>query len=414
MKIRMYNVGFGDCFCLRDKNENFLVDFGTSNLRIGGQKRRDVFDMVIADLSTLQNKSLLLTNFHLDHLSGLLYLMKYRGGSYEFGKIYLPDVFSEPRMSRTLALLLIADLLKDSWLPGHQVSLYALAEALCRKPQKLVLLSRGKQFEKKYVALWPDSDIISQETEAILEAFGTEHKSALEKLTAYADKLRKMILAMAEEGKTFSEADRPVHASAEYGSSSDEKQEIQENPKKTEVPEAFSLRLSELEQEFRDLRGTGEFRSLMEYAEETNLQLRSLKHKLSIVFQNIQDSGYNLLFTGDITPELLQKIADNYDESCCLHEHYWCIKVPHHGTASHYFDFSPYTPENLLISGGMYHTTGKRKAKAARISPLYAGLFQTWEVTTWCSDSECCDGYQNGCTCRECEIIAPRYYLDIR
>lgn len=384
MRIRMYNVGFGDCFCLRDKKENFLVDFGTSNLRIGGQKRRDVFDMILADLSTLQNKNLLLTNFHLDHLSGLLYLMKYRPGSYDFGKIYLPDVFSEPGMSRTLALLLIADLLKDSWLPSHQVSLYALAEALCRRPRQLVFLSRGTQFEKKYAALWPDANVIALETEHILEKLLPEHGSAVEKLTAYSDKLRRMILAMTTQ-----------------------------NPD-TAAEVSSSVRLGELEQEFRELRGTGEFRSLMEDAEKENLQLRELKHKLSIVFHNVEDGDYNLLFTGDVTPGILQMIADDYDGQYPLHEHYWAVKVPHHGTASHYFDFSPYTPENLMIPGGMYHTTGKKKAKAARISPQYAGLFQTWEVTTWCSDSACCDGFNNGCTCRECEIISPRYYLDIR
>ena len=25
----MYNVGFGDCFCLRDRKKSLLVDFGT-------------------------------------------------------------------------------------------------------------------------------------------------------------------------------------------------------------------------------------------------------------------------------------------------------------------------------------------------------------------------------------------------
>ena len=34
MKVRMYNVGFGDCFCLRDRKKSLLVDFGTNNSRI--------------------------------------------------------------------------------------------------------------------------------------------------------------------------------------------------------------------------------------------------------------------------------------------------------------------------------------------------------------------------------------------
>ena len=383
MRIRMYNVGFGDCFCLRNKNENLLVDFGTSNHRINGQRRRDVFDLIIADLSTFSRKNLLLTNFHPDHLSGLLYLLRHRERSYEFEKIYFPDVFSKKEYSRTLALLLLSDLLKDSWLPSHQVSLYALAEALRRKPRQIDLLSRGKAFEKDYVALWPDMDVVSQETERILAELWPEHSWILEKLIAYADKLRLLILGMTEEKLEKDAQGSPVG-------------------------------LTDLEEEFRDLRQTAEFRHLMEYAEKTDLNLRGLKHRISIVFQNQTENDQNLLFTGDVPSEYLELIARNYDDSIPLQTHYWSVKVPHHGTASHYFDFSAYTPENLLISSGIYYTTGRKQAKTARISPQYAGLFHTWEVTVWCSDPECCDGYQDGCSCKDCEIIAPRYYLDIR
>jgi len=43
MKVRMYNVGFGDCFCLRDRKKSLLVDFGTNNSRIEGRPRREIF-----------------------------------------------------------------------------------------------------------------------------------------------------------------------------------------------------------------------------------------------------------------------------------------------------------------------------------------------------------------------------------
>ena len=92
MKVRMYNVGFGDCFCLRDRKKSLLVDFGTNNSRIEGRPRREIFDVIISDLSTIKSKNLLLTHFHMDHLSGLLYMMKKKDISVDFGKIYLPDV----------------------------------------------------------------------------------------------------------------------------------------------------------------------------------------------------------------------------------------------------------------------------------------------------------------------------------
>ena len=182
MKIRMYNVGFGDCFCLRDRKKSLLVDFGTSNSRIEGRPRKEAFDVIISDFTTIERKNLLLTHFHLDHLSGLLYMMKHRSSSYEFGKIYLPDVFSSEKMTGTLVLLLLADLLKDSCLPSRQVSLFALVEALAKKPQKIELLSRGKIFEDKYQALWPDNTVISSETEEVYGKIAENHKEIMETL----------------------------------------------------------------------------------------------------------------------------------------------------------------------------------------------------------------------------------------
>ena len=110
----------------------------------------------------------------MDHLSGLLYMMKKKDISVDFGKIYLPDVFSKKEMSRTLVLLLLADLLKESGLPSRQVSLFALVDALLENKQNVELLSRGKLFENKYQALWPDTDVIrKRRTKSITESVKT-------------------------------------------------------------------------------------------------------------------------------------------------------------------------------------------------------------------------------------------------
>lgn len=63
----MYNVGFGDCFCIRDRKSSLLVDFGAANSKIEGRPRREVFDVIISDLTTIRKKNLLLTHFHPDH-----------------------------------------------------------------------------------------------------------------------------------------------------------------------------------------------------------------------------------------------------------------------------------------------------------------------------------------------------------
>ena len=386
MKVRMYNVGFGDCFCLRDRKKSLLVDFGTNNSRIEGRPRKEIFDVIISDLSTINRKNLLLTHFHMDHLSGLLYMMKNRDSSLDFGKIYLPDVFSKEEMSRTLVLLLLADLLKESGLPSRQVSLFALVDALLENRQNLELLSRGKIFEDKYQALWPDTDVIQRETDEVYnEICKNENLAAvMEELLNFAEKLRRIIWSMTEEGKAQTE----------------------------EEQEKISLAYV-YDREFRRIKAIPEFKELLSFLNTNKVNLRQFKHKISIVFQNARDGELNLLFTGDVQPGHLKMIAENYDGKLPLYEHYWCIKVPHHGTQEHYFDFSQYEPENMMISNGIHFANSKKESKELRTSPLYGGLFYIPDTHMYCSNCDCCDCYENGCSCKEADVISPAYYKDI-
>ena len=384
MKIRMYNVGFGDCYCLRDRKKSLLVDFGTNNSRIEGRPRREIFDLIISDLSTIECKNLLLTHFHMDHLSGLLYMMKNKDSSFDFGKIYLPDVFSEEKMSRTLVLLLLADLLKDSCLPSRQVSLFALIDALLeRQTQTVELLSRGKIFEEKYQALWPDTDVTQRETDEVYNLLREKFPEIMDVLFDFAEKLRQIIWSMTDEGKVLSENNQK------------------------------NIRAYVYEREFRRIKALPEFKELLTWLNRNQVNLRQFKHKISIVFQNARDGELNLLFTGDVQPEHMQMIADNYDGKWPLYEHYWCIKVPHHGTQDHYFNFSGYEPENMMISNGIHFANSKTQSRELRTSPLYGGLFYIPDTHMYCSNCDCCDCYENGCSCKEADVISPSYYKDI-
>lgn len=384
MKIRMYNVGFGDCYCLRDRKKSLLVDFGTNNSRIEGRPRREIFDLIISDLSTIECKNLLLTHFHMDHLSGLLYMMKNKDSSFDFGKIYLPDVFSEEKMSRTLVLLLLADLVKDSCLPSRQVSLFALIDALLeRQTQTVELLSRGKIFEEKYQALWPDAYVTQRETNEVYDLLKEKFPEIMDVLLDFAEKLRQIIWSMTDEGKVLSENNQK------------------------------NIRAYVYEHEFRRIKALPEFKELLTWLNRNQVNLRQFKHKISIVFQNARDGEVNLLFTGDVQPEHMQMIADNYDGKWPLYEHYWCIKVPHHGTQDHYFNFSGYEPENMMISNGIHFANSKTQSRELRTSPLYGGLFYIPDTHMYCSNCDCCDCYENGCSCKEADVISPSYYKDI-
>ncbi|WP_252196579.1 MBL fold metallo-hydrolase [Blautia sp. MCC283] len=442
MRIRMYNVGFGDCFCIRDRKSSLLVDFGAANSKIEGRPRREVFDVIISDLTTIRKKNLLLTHFHPDHVSGLLYMMRYRRDAYEFEKIYLPDVFSGPEMKYTLALLLLADVTKKASLPGRRVSLFALAEALCARRVKIDLLSRGSEFEGKYTALWPDLSEVSRETEEVFNSLIENHENAMTELVNIAEEVRELFLSMTEETLEAEEKSEPLSVPEdtdgpesslkdprEYSGENEEYtqeklvlanedagaaiEDTAEDPEETEKERVRRLNPEKLEKKFRELQATEEFQALLESAEKQGHSLRQFRHKISLAFQNTIDGELNLLFTGDVQPQYMKMIAENYDGKIQLHEHYWCIKVPHHGTESHFFDFSGFSPENMMIPNGAYYDNSKKKSKNQRTSMQYGGLFYINDAHMYCSNCDCCDSYENGCSCREYDVISPSYYKDI-
>lgn len=442
MRIRMYNVGFGDCFCIRDRKSSLLVDFGAANSKIEGRPRREVFDVIISDLTTIRKKNLLLTHFHPNHVSGLLYMMRYRRDAYEFEKIYLPDVFSGPEMKYTLALLLLADVTKKASLPGRRVSLFALAEALCARRVKIDLLSRGSEFEGKYTALWPDLSEVSRETEEVFNSLIENHENAMTELVNIAEEVRELFLSMTEETLEAEEKSEPLSVPEdtdgpesslkdprEYSGENEEYtqeklvlanedagaaiEDTAEDPEETEKERVRRLNPEKLEKKFRELQATEEFQALLESAEKQGHSLRQFRHKISLAFQNTIDGELNLLFTGDVQPQYMKMIAENYDGKIQLHEHYWCIKVPHHGTESHFFDFSGFSPENMMIPNGAYYDNSKKKSKNQRTSMQYGGLFYINDAHMYCSNCDCCDSYENGCSCREYDVISPSYYKDI-
>ena len=415
----MYNVGFGDCFCIRDRKSSLLVDFGAANSKIEGRPRREVFDVIISDLTTIRKKNLLLTHFHPDHVSGLLYMMRYRRDAYEFEKIYLPDVFSDPEMKYTLTLLLLADVTKKASLPGRRVSLFALAEALCARKVKIDLLSRGSEFEGKYTALWPDVRTVSSETEDVFNSLIENNEKAMTELVNIAEEVRQLFMSMTEdenEADVNLGAEKEVVDAAGKQTDSDSAGSVQGNNGTQEYAQAElrnRLKPEKLEKKFRELQATAEFQALLECAEKQGHLLRQFRHKISLAFQNTRDGELNMLFTGDVQPQYMKLIVEDYDGKIPLHEHYWCIKVPHHGTESHFFDFSRFSPENMMIPNGAYYDNSKKKSKNQRTSMQYGGLFYISDAHMYCSNCDCCDSYENGCSCREYDVISPSYYKDI-
>lgn len=53
-----------------------------------------------------------------------------------------------------------------------------------------------------------------------------------------------------------------------------------------------------------------------------------------------------------------------------------------------------------MIPNGAYYDNSKKKSKNQRTSMQYGGLFYINDAHMYCSNCDCCDSYENGCSCR--------------
>lgn len=336
MHISMYNTWFGDCFELKNDTQKLFVDFGihkdspTHCPNIAGITRtRDVAHNEIG-LEILKSKSsdFLLTHYHEDHFSGLLYM--YHNSTVfsppVFHTVYIPDVWSAPGSTTTISLLLLEELLKNSRLSGRSgaLNLLDLIKYLCGSAKNVVLTKRGTPIAfNNSIALWPDPEKINHTAqhyyEGLLDTPGL--REILLELAPIADALRDRVLWVVSSEE---------HFRAEQV---------------TEVFLFIERSLSSLAERFR-------FVLTDEAHTKDSIRLNAFGNAISIVFHNREDSQDNYLFTGDITKGRLGKISKNYDGKYPLHDHYKYIKIPHHGTYQHYFDFSAFNPEIIMIPNG--------------------------------------------------------------
>lgn len=158
------------------------------------------------------------------------------------------------------------------------------------------LLSRGKLFENKYQALWPDTDVIWKETDEVYNRICEDgkFKEVMDVLLEFAEKLRLIVWSMTAEGNKPAET---VEKETDLTAS-----ELTEQP---EVRQKI-IRAYVYEREFRRIKALPDFKKLLAWLNENQINLRQFKHKISIVFQNARDGELNLLFTGDAQPEHLK------------------------------------------------------------------------------------------------------------
>jgi len=329
LRIEVFNAGFGDCFRIENEKSNMIVDFGihqNTYFRKKG-KRKEIHEKIAKSIKELKKPTLLITHYHDDHISGLLYMMKYYSKEKLaiFEKVYIPDIWNISSAPKIIAALLLEEQMKNAKLSKSEksVTLFELMKFLCSFVENTVPLKRGQSFEDdNYLALWPDLEYISANTKLILPRFSTKD---IDKLIEISNQLRKVM--------------------TKYFNMENHLRDIS----------SVIYEIEKIERVYWDWSNSIDFKSRDEDAEY--LLLNGLANSISIVFQNkYYTKNQNILFTGDVESKFLKKVLSNYDQTCSIHETIDFIKIPHHGTkgvnCNYYYDFGQYKPRYYIISNG--------------------------------------------------------------
>ncbi len=365
MNIHMYNMWFGDCFQIEDGRDNLFIDFGirrgspiygrdATGKRVARKLVRDKqYDYVTNRIIKAEHKNFLLTHYHEDHYSGLMYMKNHLSHSGPiFDTLYLPDIWNVGNSRDILTILLLEDLMNNSKV-GH-CNLLELVKFLCRDVRHVVLLKRGERFENdKYIALWPDIGSISADAGAFADSIRGQIREGLEEI---ADGLLEIMRELLAEDYSIIGRERLIESVDMLGRS------------------YYAIKVTEVPDKQR---------------------LNAFANEISIVFQNTTDGDENILFTGDIDNKNMDKIYTNRDGKIALYDKYYCLKIPHHGTDDYYYRFDDLDVRNYLIPSGTH------RQKGCEISSQYKTAFNG--RNTYCSNSNFCTMNPGrklaGCTC---------------
>lgn len=372
-EIDVYNAYFGDCIILKDIDDssNLLVDFGIHNSSVVSSiytSKNDLTDSIAKNISSrYSNKklSLLITHFHDDHVSGLVHMYQSNNPAYKglFKSIYIANIWDDPFAIayNLLENILLNIQLQGIYLPRTTTTLFDLLGFLQSSAGTKMLLSRGITFENdKYITLWPPKGKCTIHIPTIFNELGLPSELVNE------------LLALSEMVCEFVKNRIIDNGTDTLSYTNDANANMNLNDLRTRFVN-LAIRL----QEYFD----NDDESKTNYIRKAKEKLHNLNHNYNIVFQNKDSNDDNILFTGDVKSTHMDEIAKAKDIT--LHPSYKFIKIPHHGTEAHYYDFSSYNPKYVVITNGK---VSARYADSYKIS----GRFGTLNAIHICANSNHC------------------------
>ena len=347
-QIKCYNVGFGDCFLCKNENTNskMLIDCGTQN----SFKNTDVTDDIYLELAQADEKNIMISHLHEDHYNGISSLLA-TYPNLQIDNVYLPNYISYGGLELYAAMVFYGK---------QDTDLTKVARAVLTIPG--IFANNFSHYARIYFACEGktiQNNLCTFETILPRKWFKRPCPIDNEKIREFCSRYLSILNIETSTGEGNTIEVRIV-------SDNNIQQEIDELLREYDNVDFPSISNSELE-------------ALKKAFKKHHNNMSLAFHEKSVC------DFHNVLFWGDAEKANIKYACDTY-----VRTYYGFIKIPHHGTKTHFYDKLP-KAKFCAISNGKY--------KGREITALYD--VQYGDHTTFiCSNNASCEIDQHNCDCR--------------
>lgn len=341
----MLKMGFGECIVVEGDSTNCLmIDCGSLE---SAQNSNSYFASAVQTIKSYTDSEAMITHFHEDHIKGFMYMIDSKNNcGIKFKRVYIPHIFTTGYRFNLIDYMLMYHYLENKIIKKNNFSLLDLLRGMVQNYIPFRLLERGNTFkscDSENLVLWPrPMDVYPEKKQEELKANLPLPESAVNEIFSISDEISLLFLRCASDIGRINSNEGILKEIDELNiriNSIDEKVIDSESDDYIRFCNGLYLPKNQLS-DFDNLKIVEDFKKRLFKAIEQK------DNSTSIVFQTNIHEDY--LFTGDVPASILKKIITNaYHDGIVVHDRFFAIKAPHHGTTKHYckklFD------DNLII-----------------------------------------------------------------
>ena len=381
MKINMYDVKFGDCFIFENDNESnsLIIDCGSKMKKADMLPKVD--EIIELHIENKQRCEALITHFHVDHIKGFQYMYIDKNKKDIFDKFYIPYILTTDEegvnilAEEVIFLYLTLSSISKGFIIAKSLLEYMhMVNSLVKHSKDIVCLYSDKIFSfdnVNYKVIWPDKEReVSRRArencihriDVIKDLFKTDEEiNGI--VFKFKENMKRWFEQLENNDNNNEEKEAKIRDILEKQSKVIEK--LNEKRRKFDSKKLTQNQKKSLYYLSKDLSKTMNENSIVFHNEISDNNLAHMNilqeaileknekiiqsEKFSIYFEEDNNFKYPILMMGDITT----KIIDRYLKYRFYNINYEYVKVPHHGTKTHYSENIPKC-YNFLISTGKF------------------------------------------------------------